>query len=97
MINKPEIISKMAKKSGMTEKDSKKAFEALLSVIEDILTEGEKVTLMGIGVFELKERAARKGKNPRTQEEIIIPATKYPNFKISQLLKEKIKNKNKGN
>ncbi len=89
-MNKADLISAVAQKSGLTKKDSEAAINAFVSVIEDSLTNGEKVVLVGFGTFETKERAERKGRNPQTKETITIPASKAPVFKPGKALKEKV-------
>ena len=74
----------------MTKKDSEAAINAFISVVEDALTSGEKVVLVGFGTFETKNRAARKGRNPQTKETITIPASKAPVFKPGKALKDKV-------
>lgn len=89
-MNKAELISAVAQKSGLTKKDSEAAIDAFMSVVEDTLSKKEKVVLVGFGTFEVKERAARKGRNPQTKEEITIPASKAPVFKAGKALKDKV-------
>ncbi|ACL77377.1 HU family DNA-binding protein [Ruminiclostridium cellulolyticum] len=89
-MNKSELIDKMAEKSGLTKKDSDKALNAMLESVEEALTGGDKVQLIGFGSFEVKQRAARKGRNPQTMEEINIPESKAPVFKAGKDLKEMI-------
>lgn len=90
-MNKQELITAMANKSGMTKKDVDKAVNAFVNVVKDTLIDGEKVQLMGFGTFEVRERAARKGRNPRNpQEEIDIPASKLPAFKPGKSFKDEI-------
>ncbi|NLM75785.1 MAG: HU family DNA-binding protein [Clostridiaceae bacterium] len=89
-MNKADLISAVAQKSGLTKKDSEAAINAFISVVEDALTSGEKVVLVGFGTFETKDRAARKGRNPQTKETIVIPASKAPVFKPGKALKEKV-------
>jgi len=89
-VNKTELVQAVAEKSGMTKKSASDAVEAVLSTISDQLAEGEKVTLVGFGTFEVRERAARKGINPSTRKEITIPATKVPAFKPGKSLKEMV-------
>ncbi|MDF7637671.1 HU family DNA-binding protein [Leuconostocaceae bacterium ESL0958] len=91
MANKQELIESVAMKTGLTKKDADKAVAAVLSSIEDALKKGEKVQLIGFGNFEVRERAARKGRNPQTKEEIEIPASKVPAFKPGKALKDAIK------
>ncbi len=89
-MNKSELVDKMAEKSGLSKKDSDKALNAMLESVEEALTEGDKVQLIGFGSFEVKQRAARKGRNPQTMEEINIPESKAPVFKAGKDLKEMI-------
>jgi DNA-binding protein HU-beta len=90
-MNKQELITAMADKSGMTKKDTDKAVNAFVNVVKDALIDGEKVQLMGFGTFEVRERAARKGRNPRNpQEEIDIPASKLPAFKPGKTFKDEV-------
>lgn len=91
MANKQELIDSVAMKTGLTKKDADKAVAAVLSSIEDALKKGEKVQLIGFGNFEVRERAASKGRNPQTKEEIQIPASKVPAFKPGKALKEAVK------
>ena len=87
-MNKSDLIGKMAEKSAMTKKDSEKALKALIESVEEALAKGDKVQLVGFGTFEVKERKARVGRNPRTREEIKIPASKAPIFKAGKDLKD---------
>ncbi|WP_024832394.1 HU family DNA-binding protein [Ruminiclostridium josui] len=89
-MNKSELVDKMAEKSGLSKKDSDRALNAMLESIEEALTSGDKVQLIGFGSFEVKQRAARKGRNPQTMEEISIPESKAPVFKAGKDLKEMI-------
>lgn len=89
-MNKAELIDAVADKSGMTKKDSEKAVNAVMDVIQDALTKGDKVSLVGFGTFEVRSRAARTGRNPQTKEEIKIPATRVPAFRAGKSLKERI-------
>ncbi len=89
-MNKSELVDKMAEKSGLSKKDSDKALNAMLESVEEALTGGDKVQLIGFGSFEVKQRAARKGRNPQTMEEINIPESKAPVFKAGKDLKEMI-------
>lgn len=87
-MNKTELVDSMAEKSGLSKKDSEKALSALIESIEDALVNNDKVQLVGFGSFEVKQRAARKGRNPQTMEEIDIPESKVPSFKAGKDLKE---------
>jgi len=89
-MNKTELIAKVAELSELSKKDAAKAVEAVFDAISDALKNGEKVQLVGFGNFEVKERAARKGRNPQTGEEIDIPASKVPSFKPGKALKDVI-------
>ncbi|SHE76934.1 DNA-binding protein HU-beta [Caldanaerobius fijiensis DSM 17918] len=90
-MNKADIVSSMAEKSGLTKKDAEKALDAFIESVIETLEKGDKVQLVGFGTFEVRERAERKGINPQTKEEIIIPASKAPVFKAGKLLKERVK------
>ncbi|HHY81191.1 MAG TPA: HU family DNA-binding protein [Clostridiales bacterium] len=89
-MNKAELISAVAEKSELTKKDAEKAINALVSVITDALANNDKVQLVGFGTFEVRERAERKGRNPQTKEEIVIPASKAPVFKAGKALKDAV-------
>lgn len=86
-----ELIAAVAEKSGMTKKTAGEAVDAVLATISDALATGDKVTLIGFGTFEVRERKERKGVNPATKEEITIPAAKVPAFKPGKGLKDQIK------
>lgn len=87
-MTKAELINAVAQKTGLSKKDSEKAVVAVIDSISETLATGEKVALVGFGTFEVKERAAREGINPRTKEKIEIPASKLPSFKAGKGLKE---------
>ena len=87
-MNKTDLINKVAELTSMTKKDAVQSVEAVFNAISNALRAGEKVQLIGFGNFEVRERAARKGRNPQTGEEIVIPATKVPAFKPGKQLKE---------
>lgn len=87
-MNKSELITSMAEKSELTKKDTEKVLKAFIESVEEALTKGDKVQLVGFGTFEVKSRAARVGRNPRTREEIQIPASKAPVFKPGKDLKD---------
>lgn len=89
-MNKAELITVMAEKSGFTKKDAEKALRAFIESVDETLANGEKVQLVGFGTFEVKQRGERKGRNPKTLEEITIPASKVPVFKAGKELKEKV-------
>ena len=87
-MNKIELIGEVAGKTGMTKKDAEKVVNAFFDTVEGTLKSGEKVQLIGFGTFEVRERKARKGRNPQTGKEIDIPATKVPAFKAGKALKD---------
>jgi DNA-binding protein HU-beta len=89
-MNKTELINKVAEATEMTKKDATKSVEAVFNAITEALRAGDKVQLIGFGNFEVRERAARKGRNPQTGEEIDIPASKVPAFKPGKQLKEEV-------
>ncbi|HHU69027.1 MAG TPA: HU family DNA-binding protein [Thermoanaerobacterales bacterium] len=89
-MNKAELITSIAEKSGLTKKDSEKALNAFIESVEEALAQGEKVQLVGFGTFESRRRSARKGRNPQTGEEIDIPAANMPAFKAGKALKDKL-------
>ena len=77
-MNKAELIATVAEVAGLSKKDSEKAVNATFDAITAALEAGEKVSLVGFGAFDVKERAARMGRNPRTKEEVEIPASRVP-------------------
>ena len=87
-MNKNELISAMAEKSGLSKKDVGAALDAFVESVQDALKSGEKVQLTGFGSFEVKSRAARTGFNPRTKEPVEIAASNAPVFKAGKLLKD---------
>ncbi len=89
-MTKAELINAVAQKAELSKKDSEKAVIAVIDAISETLAAGEKVALVGFGTFEVKERAAREGINPRTKEKIEIPASKLPVFKAGKALKETV-------
>ena len=91
-MNKTELIAAVAEKAGLTKKDVEKAVAALLETVKGEVAKKGKVQLIGFGTFEVTERAARDGINPRTKETIHIPASKAPKFKAMKSLKEKVNN-----
>lgn len=92
MANKSELIDKVAQATDLTKKDASAAVEAVFDSITETLSNDEKVQIIGFGTFEVRERAARKGRNPQTGDEIEIPASKVPAFKAGKALKESVKN-----
>ncbi|MBQ5867425.1 MAG: HU family DNA-binding protein [Oscillospiraceae bacterium] len=89
-MNKTELVAVVAEKSGITKKDAERVVSATFETITAQLMKGEKVQISGFGIFEVKEREARVGRNPRTKEAIEIPASKAPAFKPSKALKDTI-------
>ncbi|NMB13294.1 MAG: HU family DNA-binding protein [Firmicutes bacterium] len=89
-VTKVELVSKVAENTQMTKKDVGACIDALFSVIQETLTAGEKVQLTGFGTFEVRERAARKGRNPQTGAEIDIAARRMPVFRAGKLLKDSV-------
>lgn len=89
-MNKAELIGAVAEQTGLAKKDAEKAVLAVIDVITETLKSGDRVQLVGFGTFEVKERAARKGHNPMTREELDIPASKAPTFKAGKALKDAI-------
>ena len=87
-MNKAELIAAVAEKAGLSKKDAEAAVNAALDAITAALQEGDKVQLVGFGSFEVKSRAARTGRNPKTKEAIEIPASKVPVFKAGKVLKD---------
>ena len=88
-MNKAELIATVAEKTGLSKKDSEKAVNAAFDTIAANLEVGEKVQLV-FGVFDIKERGSRIGRNPKTKEEIEIPATRVPVFKAGKVLKDAV-------
>lgn len=89
-MTKAELVSEVAAKSGLTKKDTEKAVTAVIETVSETLAKGESIQLVGFGTFEVRERAARTGINPRTKEKISIPATKVPAFKAGRALKDAV-------
>lgn len=89
-MTKTELIAAVAAKAELSKKDADKAVNAVIEAITDGLKAGEKIQLVGFGTFEVRDRAAREGKNPATGAKITIPATKVPAFKAGKALKDAI-------
>ena len=89
-MNKAELVAVVAEKTALSKKDSEKAVNAAFEAITEALVAGDKVQLVGFGSFETKERNARIGRNPRTKEEIEIPASRVPAFKAGKALKDAV-------
>lgn len=89
-MNKAELIAAVAEKAGLSKKDTEKVINATFDAITAELTAGEKVSLVGFGNFDVKTRGERIGRNPKTKEEIQIPASRVPQFKPGKALKEAV-------
>ena len=89
-MNKTELIAAVAAKTGLTKKDAEKVVNATIDSITESLVKGDKVNVSGFGIFEVKTREARVGRNPRTKETIQIPASKQPGFKARKTLKDAV-------
>ena len=87
-MNKSELINAVAEKAALSKKDSEAAVTAALDAITAALADGDEVRLVGFGTFEVKKREARIGRNPKTKEEIEIPASRVPTFKAGKALKD---------
>lgn len=92
-MNKADLIAAIAAKTGETKKGAEALVNSFVEVVTGSLVKGEKVQLVGFGSFEVRNRAARKGRNPQTKEEIKIPASKAPVFKAGKALKDLVNNK----
>ncbi|ANZ94472.1 MULTISPECIES: HU family DNA-binding protein [Brochothrix] len=91
MANKTDLVNSVAEATELSKKDATKAVEAVFASIQETLAKGDKVQLIGFGNFEVRDRAARKGRNPQTGKEIQIPASKVPAFKPGKALKDAVK------
>lgn len=89
-MNKSDLIGEVAAKTGMTKKDVEKVLNAFFDSVQAALKSGDKVQLVGFGTFEVRQRQARKGRNPQTGKEINIPATRVPAFKAGKGFKDAI-------
>ena len=89
-MNKTDLVNAIASKSGLNKKNSEAALNSFIASVEDALKKGDKVVLVGFGTFEVRKRAARKGRNPQTRKEITIPASVAPVFKAGKGLKDKV-------
>ena len=89
-MNKAELINATAEKAGLSKKDTETAINAAIDAISAALAQGDKVQLVGFGSFEVRARAARTGRNPKTKETIKIPASKVPVFKPGKALKDTV-------
>jgi len=89
-MNKAELVAAVAAKTGDTKKSAESNVNAFIEVVKEALKKGDKIQLVGFGSFEVRKRAARKGRNPQTKEEIRIPASKAPVFKAGKALKAEV-------
>ncbi|HBT79918.1 MAG TPA: integration host factor subunit alpha [Selenomonas sp.] len=89
-MNKTELVANVADKTGTTKREAEKAVNAVFAALQQAMVEGDKVQLIGFGTFEVKERAARTGRNPRSGATIEIPASKNPVFKAGKALKDAV-------
>ena len=89
-MNKTELAAIIAEKAELTKKDAEAVLNAIMDSVKEALAKGDKVSLVGFGTFEVRERAAREGKNPRTGEKLTIAACKVPAFKPGKALKDKV-------
>ncbi len=89
-MKKSEFIDAMAEHSELSKADAGRALDAFVAVVENALKQGDSVSLVGFGTFQVKERAERKGRNPQTGEELIIKAAKIPSFKAGKSLKDSV-------
>ncbi len=92
-MNKSDLVAAIAAKTGDTKKSAEETLNAFVDVVTEALVKGDKVQLVGFGSFEVRKRAARKGRNPQTKEEIKIPASKAPVFKAGKALKDLVNKK----
>lgn len=90
-MNKTELITALAKKAEISKKDAEKALTSFTNIVADTLVDGDKIAITGFGTFEVIERAARTGRNPKTGETIEIAASKSPKFKAGKALKNAVK------
>ncbi len=88
-MNKTDLVEKVVEQTELSQNDAKLAVDAVFNSITNALAAGKKIQLVGFGTFEVRERSARKGRNPQTGEEIEIAVSKNPAFKPGKLLKEK--------
>ena len=89
-MNKTELVAAMAEQTNLSKKDAEAALKAFIDVVSEELKKGEKVQLVGFGTFEVSERAAREGRNPKTGETMPITASKTPKFKAGKALKDMV-------
>lgn len=91
-MNKAQLVASVAERLNLTKKQSENTLDTIIEVIIEQVSMGEKVSLIGFGTFQTSKRAARKGRNPQTNEEIMIPACKVPKFKPGKVFKSMVAN-----
>lgn len=89
-MNKTELVNQVAEATELSKKDASKAVDAVFDTIQNALAQGDKLSLIGFGTFEVRDRAARTGRNPQTGKDIQIPASKVPAFKPGKALKDAV-------
>ena len=89
-MNKTELVNALAERTGLSKKSAEEVLNTTLEIVTETLADGEKVQLVGFGSFEVRERAARMGRNPRTREEVPIPASRAVQFKSGKVLKNAV-------
>jgi DNA-binding protein HU-beta len=89
-MNKSELIDAMAEQSGLSKADTERAYKAFVDTVKDALGKGDKISLIGFGTFEVRERSARTGRNPQTGQTMEIAASKNPSFKAGKALKDAV-------
>lgn len=89
-MNKADLIKSMSEKGELSKVDAEKALNAFIESVEEALVNGDRVQLIGFGSFEVRERAARVGRNPQTMKEIKIKASKAPVFRVGKALKDMV-------
>lgn len=92
-MNKTELVNAVAEKADFSKKDAEKAVAAVLDSITDALAQGDKVQIVGFGTFEVRARAEKQGRNPKTGEAMVVPASNLPAFKAGKALKEAVAKK----
>ncbi len=90
-MNKADIINKVSEELGTTKADAERAVEIIITSIEKTLKSGQEVSIAGLGIFSVKQRAAREARNPRTGEAIKVPAMNVPKFRAAKALKDAVK------
>lgn len=93
MFNKSDMVKALAKRTAMTQAQADAAFDAFIEILSDELKQGEKVQFIGFGSFEVRKRAARISRNPRTGAQVKVPASKYVGFSVGKKLKEAVQDK----